>query len=164
MTVFDPAADDFTALMQAWMSNTAGQFAVMHDRSKPLKQSEALLRAYMSNAPTRFIGYGVRKQELPLRVSELEFADSEANPPLQLADVLAGAVVDWCLVNSGKRPRSEYHLRLASTRLPELCVGTMLPSREFTASTAPLPASGEVSLVDGNTAYLREVGFLDKMP
>jgi hypothetical protein len=34
MVVFDPAVDDFVALMQAWMSETAGSFSVTHDRSE----------------------------------------------------------------------------------------------------------------------------------
>jgi hypothetical protein len=114
----------------------------------------------MSSATTRAIGYGNRKHELPLRISRLEFGESEDNPPLQLADVIAGAVVDWCLVNSGQRPRTDYHERLAGTKLPELCAGTMLPSLASEAS--PPPGAGEVSSVDGNTAFLREVGFFKK--
>jgi hypothetical protein len=160
MTVFDPAVDDFAALMHAWMKDTPEAFAVTHDRSKPLKRSEGLLRAFMSPATTRVIGYGNRKHELPLRISRLEFGDSEDHAPLQLADVIAGAVVDWCLVNSGQRRRTDYHERLAGTKLPELCVGTMLPS--LTPEASPRPEAGEVSLVDGNTAFLREVGFLKK--
>jgi Protein of unknown function (DUF3800) len=160
MTVFDPAVDDFAALMHAWMRDTPEPFAVTHDRSKPLARSEDLLRAFMAPAPTRVIGYGERKHELPLRISRLEFGNSEDHPPLQLADVIAGAVIDWCMANSGRRPRADYHERLAGTKLPELCVGTMLPSLASEASQPP--RAGEVSLVDGNTAFLREVGFFKK--
>jgi len=158
MTVFDPAVDDFAALMHGWMKDTTEPFAVTHDRSKPLARSEDVLRAL--TAPTRVIGYGDRKHELPLRISLLEFGNSEDHPSLQLADVIAGAVIDWCMVNSGRRPRTDYHERLAGTKLPELCVGTMLPSLAPAASQPP--KAGEVSLVDGNTAFLREVGFFKK--
>jgi Protein of unknown function (DUF3800) len=161
MTVFDPAVDDFAALMHAWMKDTNEPFAVTHDRSKPLKHSEGLLRALMSPASTRTIGYGSRKHELPLRISQLEFAESERHPSLQLADVIAGAAVEWCLVNSGQRPRTEYHESLAGTKLPELCAGTMLPS--VTPEPSAPPAAGEVSFVDGNTTFLREVGFFEKL-
>jgi hypothetical protein len=160
MTVFDPAVDDFAALMHAWMKDTPEPFAVTHDRSKPLARSEELLRALMTPAPTRMIGYGNRRHELPLRVSQLEFGNSEEHPALQLADVIAGAVIEWCLVNSGRRPRTDYHERLARTRLPELCVGTMLPA--LTPEPSQAPGSGEVSLVDGNAAFLREVGYFTK--
>lgn len=160
MTVFDPAVDDFAALMHAWMKDTPERFEVMHDRSKPLKHSEEILRAFMSPAASRVIGYGNRRHELPLRISQLDFGDSRGHPPLQLADVIAGAVVEWCLVNSGQRPRSDYHERLGDTKLPGLCAGTMLAS--LVPETSPPPGPSEVSLVDGNTAFLREVGFFKK--
>lgn len=164
MTVFDPAVDDFAALMQSWMLETPDRFGVMHDQSKPLRRSEELLRAFMSpSAPTRFVGYGERKEELPLRISMLEFGDSHEHPPLQLADLIAGAVVDWCQTNSGNRPASDYHARLRDTCLLELCVGTLLPTRPSeSANTAPALA-GEVSLVDGSTDFLREVGYINKV-
>lgn len=160
MTVFDPAVDDFAALMHAWMKDTPESFAVMHDRSKPLKRSEDLLRALMTPAPRREIGYGDRKHELPLRISRLEFGNSEDHPPIQLADLIAGAAMDWCMANSRRRPRTDYHERLGGTKLPELCAGTMLPS--LTPESRPSPQPGEVSLVDGNRAFLREVGFFKK--
>jgi hypothetical protein len=162
MTVFDPAVDDFAALMHAWMKATPGPFAVTHDRSKPLARSAELLRALMAPAPTRGIGYGNRKHELPLRISQLKFGNSEDHPSLQLADLIAGAVIDWCMVNSGKRARTDYHERLLGTKLPEMCVGTMLPT--LTPEPSQPPRAGDVSLVDGSTAFLREVGFFKKSP
>jgi hypothetical protein len=157
MTVFDPAVDDFAALMHSWMKDSTEPFAVIHDRSKPLKHSQNLLRALMAPAPKRIIGYGNRKHELPLRISQLDFGDSKDHLPIQLADLIAGAVIDWCMANSGRRPRTDYHERLADTKLPELCAGTMLPS--LSAEAVPPPGPNEMSLVDGNTAFLREVGF-----
>ena len=158
MTVFDPSGG---RLCRAHARMDEGHYrALCRDaRSlKPLARSEDVLRALMAPAPTRVIGYGDRKHELPLRISLLEFGNSEDHPSLQLADVIAGAVIIWCMVNSGRRPRTDYHERLAGTKLQELCVGTMLPSLAPAASQPP--KAGEVSLVDGNTAFLVRSGSL----
>jgi Protein of unknown function (DUF3800) len=160
--VFDPACDDFVALMQAWMSDTPDFFDVTHDRSKPMARNEALMRAYMTPAPARYYGYGERKKELPLRISTLEFGDSVQHPSLQLADLIAGAAIDFAGAESGKRDRTGYHDALAETHFPQLCIGGLLPFNplEQLSASAPQPAPGEVSLVDGNVAFLEEVGYI----
>jgi hypothetical protein len=80
--VFDPAADVFIALINHWMAQYPGSFAVTHDRSKPMARGEKRLRAMMSPVTARTIGYGSRQAELPLRVASLDFADSAAHPQL----------------------------------------------------------------------------------
>jgi hypothetical protein len=161
MVVFDPACDDFVALIQAWMEETAGVFDVTHDQSKPLARGENVIRAYMTPALPRMYGYGDRKKELPLRIASLQFGDSKQHPALQLADLIAGAAVDWCMVNSGQRPRTEYHDSLKGTHLPELCAGTLLPTDPAVRPASPPgePIPGEKNLVDGNVEFLHEIGF-----
>jgi hypothetical protein len=157
---FDPAVDAFAALVQKWMKDVAGSFAVTHDRSKPLKRNEHFLRAFMTPIASRKIGYGARKGELPLRVSHLSFGDSQALPQLQVADVIAGAAVDALLAWSGRRRSNDYHAALKTTRLETLFAGGMLPSLDLGGGPAPLP--GEESLVDGATRFLIEAGYMAK--
>jgi hypothetical protein len=106
-------------------------------------------------------GYGDRKKELPLRIASLQFGDSKQLPALQLADLIAGAAVDWCMVNSGQRPRTEYHDALKGTHLPELCAGTLLPTDPTVRPAFPPgePVPGEKNVVDGNVEFLHEIGF-----
>lgn len=155
--VFDPAVDLFIDTMNKWMAQDAGMFDVTHDRSKPLKRSETFLRTMMRPLPTRLIGYGQRKAELPLRVRNFDFGDSVLMPQLQVADLVAGAAVDCLLAWSGRRESTAYHEAMKRTRLEQLLVGGMLPSPKIEPGAEPGP--GEVNLVDGSTTFLDEAGY-----
>lgn len=155
--VFDPAADVFIDVINKWMSQVSGSFAVTHDRSKPMARSEGRLRAMMTPITPRTIGYGAREAELPLRISSLNFGDSAVHPQLQLADLVAGAAVDCFLAWSGKRPQSEYHDAMRRTNLSELFIGGMLPDGKVVRDNPRRP--GQSSLVDGAVDFFREVGY-----
>ena len=155
--VFDPAVDVFIDVINKWMSQVAGYFTITHDRSKPMARSEERLRAMMTPITPRFIGYGMREAELPLRISTLNFGDSAAHPQLQLADLVAGAAVDCFLAWSGKRPQSEYHDAMRDSRLSGLFVGGMLPDGKVVRDNPRRP--DQSSLVDGAVDFFREVGY-----
>jgi hypothetical protein len=155
--VFDPACDAFASLMQAWMNEVPGAFAVTHDRSKPMKRNEPFLRTLMKPLPARQIGFSSRRGELPLRISDLDFADSSAHAQIQVADLIAGAAIDCLLGWSGKKSSSKYHDAMKDSNLAKLFCGGMLPSPTIEKAADPL--QGEASLVDGTTAFLREAGF-----
>lgn len=157
MAVFDPAADLFINMINKWMADHPGYFDVTHDRSKPLKRNESFLRTMMKPLTPRMLGYGDRQAELPLRVRNFEFGDSSIHPQIQIADLISGAAVDCLLAWSGKRPSSEYHERMRSTRLELLFAGGMLPSPEIVRKNDPLP--GEKSLVDGALDFFEEAGY-----
>lgn len=157
---FDPAVDVFIAVVNLWMRRYPGELRVVHDRSKPLRHSEKLLRAMMTKAPSREIGYGARKTELPLRVSELSFADSQSFPQLQVADVLAGMCIDCLLGWSGKRPANEFHEAMKDSPIAKWSVEGMLPSPDMSRRNDPEP--GEVNLVEGAAAFMKEVGFFER--
>lgn len=162
LAVFDPACDAFTMMIQNWMEEKSGMFEVTHDRSKPLKRNEEFLRVLMTPASTRYIGYGRRKAELPLRISRLAFGDSEQLAQLQVADVIAGAAVDCFLAISGRRAREPYHDELMRTQLPDLFIGGVLPSVKDITGMPDLPETGERSIPDGQAEFLREVGYFSK--
>ncbi|MBL6752426.1 MAG: DUF3800 domain-containing protein [Nevskia sp.] len=154
---FDPAVDIFIAIVNLWMQRHTGDLQIIHDRSKPLRHSEKLLRAMMTKIPARVVGYGNRKTELPLRVSELHFADSQSLPQLQVADVLAGMSIDCLLGWSGKRPSNEFHEEMKGSPIAKWGVRGMLPDPNMSRRNDPAP--GEVNLVDGAAAFMRDVGF-----
>lgn len=153
--IFDPAADVFIALINYWMAQITGSFAVTHDRSKPMARSERRLRAMMVPVASRTIGYGARQAELPLRISSLDFGNSADYPQLQLADLVAGAAVDCLLAWSGARPQSAYHVAMQGTRLSKLFSGGMLPDGKVVRDNSRQP--GQSSLVDGAMNFFREV-------
>lgn len=160
---FDPAVDLFIDMINKWMVVYEGMLDVTHDRSKPLKRSEAFLRMMMKPLPSRKIGYGARQAELPLRVATFDFGDSVTHPQLQVADLVAGAAVDCLLAWSGKRPSSDYHEAMKATRLNDLFLGGMLPSIDIKRRNDPTP--GQTSLVDGSAQFLEESGYFSaRMP
>ena len=158
LVVFDPAVDLFTALIQLWMGETSASFDVTHDRSKPLKRNEAFLRALMTEGvKKRLIGYGARQAELPLRIAQLTFGDSKLLPQLQVADVFAGAAIDWVLAASGWRPRTAFHEALEQSRFMLTLKGGMWPSTDMTRENEPFP--GQRSLPDGTADFFRDIGY-----
>lgn len=96
------------------MAENADSFLVTHDQSKPPKKSEEILRTMMTPVAPRKIGCGDRKWELPLRISTLDFGNSESIPQLQVADVIAGAGIDFILARSGKKTEFGISLRFAN--------------------------------------------------
>lgn len=161
LVVFDPAVDLFISLTNKWMEESSGTFHVIHDRSKPLKRSEEFLRALMTPLGVRTIGYGNRKSELPLRISDLEFGDSSSHPQIQVADLIAGAAIDCLMAWSGKKPSQDYHEALKGTHLDTLFCDGMLPSpKNITKGNPSKP--GEINLVDGSTQFLLETGYFNR--
>lgn len=154
---FDPAVDLFINMINRWMADHQGMLDLTHDRSKPLKHSEAFLRTMMKPLPARKVGYGSRQAELPLRVANFNFGDSKNLAQLQLADVVAGAAIDCLLAWSGRRPANEFHEAMKATQLEHLFAGGMLPT--FRIERRDDPAPSEVSLVDGSAAFLKEAGY-----
>ncbi|WP_020071118.1 hypothetical protein [Paraburkholderia caledonica] len=160
MHTFDPAPDLFIMMINKWMVSRPGLFSVTHDQSKPLRRHEPFLRALMTPAAERTFGYGTRQAELPLRIRNLEFADSAHHAPLQMADLNAGAAIDCLLAWSGRKPSTGFHKAMRSTRLPDLIVDGMLPSTQVGRSNVRLP--GQSSLIDGAAQFLSEVGYFDR--
>ena len=92
-----------------------------------------------------------------MRIRELDFGDSVSHLPLQVADLIAGAVVDCLLAWSGKRLSTDFHEAMRATRLPDLLVDGMLPSTDLSRKNER--ETGQSSLVDGAAQFLKEVGF-----
>lgn len=161
LVVFDPAVDLFVSLTNKWMEQSPGTFHIVHDRSKPLKHNEQFLKALMTPLGARTIGYGERKAELPLRISNLEFGDSCSYPQIQVADLIAGAAVDCLMAWSGKKTSQHYHEALKDTQLESLFCDGMLPSVANIAKGNP-SQPGEINLVDGSTQFLFDAGYFNR--
>ncbi|HEY4293761.1 DUF3800 domain-containing protein [Luteibacter sp.] len=152
--VFDPMPDLFIGVVSQWMDEHPGEFSVTHDASKPLAQREPFIRELMTPLAPRKFGYGMRKAELPLRISKLAFADSKQYPQIQLADVLAGASMDLMMATLKLRPETEFHKQLRNSQLFVILVDGIVAIREF--GRANEPAGGEQNLVDGAAEFLAE--------
>ena len=109
------------------------------------------------DAAKRVIGYGARQAELPLRISMLSFGDSKLCPQLQVADLFAGAAVDWVLAASGRRRQTAYYEKLEQSRFMLTLQGGLWPSLEMKRENDPLP--GQRSLPDGTVDFFRDIGY-----
>lgn len=161
--VFDPAVDLFISLTHKWMEQSSRMHLVTHDQSKPLRRRENFLRMLMTPVSPRIIGYGSRKVELPLRISDLYFGDSVNHPQLQVADIIAGAAIDCFIAWSGRKPEQEYHNIMKDTKLESLFSDGMLPLVQNIWNTNPSKPS-EKNLVDGSIEFLSDIGYIQKSP
>ncbi|WP_156966205.1 DUF3800 domain-containing protein [Paraburkholderia bannensis] len=161
LQTFDPAPDLFSMMIDKWMKEETGFFDVTHDQSKPLKRSEPFLRALMTPAAPRIIGYGARQTELPLRIRKLTFSNSVTHPQLQVADLIAGATIDCLLAWSGRKAATDFHESMRNTRLADLVVDGMLPSPENVRRNNEREP-GQFSLVDGKARFLKEIGYFEQ--
>ena len=94
--VLNPIIPCFFYLCDAWGRELNKDFDILHDESSPLSQEKETLEAFMSKGiPRELIGYDIRKFELPLRASGINFADSKKGYRLQVADLLAGSFAYW---------------------------------------------------------------------
>jgi hypothetical protein len=88
----DPAVPSLFRLIDTWGRRKAERFAVVHDRSKPVIQSESFFMNAMAalNESSSLVGYDRRKFLFPLRASNLRHENSHETPQLQIADICAG--------------------------------------------------------------------------
>lgn len=157
-TAFDPAVDSFVALVSNWMKSTPGLIDAIHDDTKPLINQASLMAALRKlNLSARVIGNGERTMELPLRLANIVFSSSKEHPSLQLADLVAGAIIDLTLVLTGERDATDFHDSLSKTDLGGLVVNGVMPVPSFEAG--PVRGPDEVSLVDGATKFLIDADY-----
>jgi hypothetical protein len=88
----DPAIPSLFRLIDTWGRRKSTRFAVVHDRSKPVIQSESFFMNAMAalNESSNLVGYDRRKFLFPLRASNLRHENSLEIQQLQIADICAG--------------------------------------------------------------------------
>lgn len=91
---FEPAIAALMTHASAWTERLASEFRLVHDPSKPIARSKEYIKAMMSvTEPTVKIGFDRRTLTLPIRSSEVEFCDSIASCQIQVADIVASALM-----------------------------------------------------------------------
>ncbi|MET4677721.1 MULTISPECIES: DUF3800 domain-containing protein [unclassified Luteibacter] len=153
-TAFDPMPNIFTSLVNYWMRQTPDWLEVVHDKSKPMKRAEDHLRELMTPLPTQKVGHGDRVFELPLRISSLSFEDSKDHPALQVADLVAGGVMDFFSALAGYKEFTPFHEALRETKLIDLIVDGIVPSQDLTPENEA--KEGETSITDGVFDFLMQ--------
>lgn len=92
----EPALTSLVEQLQGWSERLQEPFRVVHDDSKVIEGwvDELLAFANPEIEPVS-IETDVATFSLPLRSTSIEFAVSETNPMIQLADIVAGAAAWW---------------------------------------------------------------------
>lgn len=158
-TAFDPMPNIFASLVNYWMRQTPDSFEVIHDKSKPMKKAEDHLRELMTPLPPQHIGHGDRIFELPLRISSLSFENSEDHPALQVADLVAGGVMDFFSAVTGYKELTPFHEALRETHLRDLIIDGVVPFKDLTPENEA--KEGEMSITDGVFDFLMQARALN---
>lgn len=144
----DPALGDVFHQLSVWGTQFGEEFLAVHDQSKPVWAERVALADMMdpSVQPT-LIGYDRRKFEFPLRASGLEFADSNAVPQLQVADLLAGAVSHFG--NAMIRGiRDEFSDELDAAGIQRFSIQSLWPAPHVTPHQLGTEQAGGVNAID----------------
>lgn len=153
----DPAIPAFFYLCSAWGQQYQKPFDVVHDSSKPIAASKAMLESMMNGTEMpALIGYDRRKFEFPLRATGITFDDSKKQLGLQVADLLAGTVAYFAgRVANGKR--DEFCDLLDKAGVERFNVQSIWPEMKVTPQT--LGTSTQPDDTDANdvmTSFLQE--------
>ena len=82
------------SLLQKWYNQTKEKDDVLFDYSKPIANRKAILEKLRDMpVPETQIGYDTRKFILPLPIGKIDIVDSKMYLGIQIADVIASAVV-----------------------------------------------------------------------
>ncbi|MCO5411095.1 DUF3800 domain-containing protein [Ralstonia mojiangensis] len=157
----DPAVHSFVNHCITWGDNRfKSDFRVVHDRSKPLFASRDILAAFMdASVEPETIGYDRRTFTFPLRARELQFADSHNSVQLQVADLIAGAVMAF-----GAHRASGTHDDLAPTLgavgIERFVTDCLWPSLAVTPEELGTEKVGGINMVDHVAAHLTARGVV----
>lgn len=99
----DNTSSLFFSLLQKWYTQTKEKDNVLFDASKPIAEHKHFLEQ-LRDMPVdeTLVGYDTRKHILPLPVGKIDIVDSKMYLGIQIADVIASAVV-FRLTNKTKR-------------------------------------------------------------
>lgn len=128
----DPAIPSFFLHASEWTGRIGGPFSIVHDASKPIENEQLVLEAMMSvTEPPQKVGYDRRQAHFPLSATGIRFGDSQNEPVLQVADVIASSAA--------------YVLRASITGKPDAFCQEMLSSQVLRGTWAPVWPTSEVT-------------------
>lgn len=139
----------------AWGGKYPDGFHLVHDESKTLKANKALLEEFMQWTTSEIeIGYDRRKFKLPLKAKSLNFADSEAFPQIQVADVIASAVSFWAQGVAIGEADDPFFLALNKLNFRELLVNVVWPSLDVSPEALGTVHDGGTNPADASASFL----------
>ena len=128
----DPAIPSFFQHASEWTGRLGVPFVVLHDASKPIEGEQVILEAMMSvSQPPELIGYDRRKMRFPLACTGIELVDSEAEPAVQVADIIASAA-SFVLRESLRGSLSGFSRDLLDSAVLEGTWAPVWPTPKFT--------------------------------
>lgn len=150
----DPAVATFVEHCFAWGTALPDGFEIIHDQSKPVSASRDRLEALMApNIPAAKVGYDRRVLEFPLKGTSLAFADSKLTPQLQIADLIAGAMLTYgaSLVTKGKDP---FAIGLKEAGIERFQINAIWPTLDITPESLGTDGPNYGNHIDFLTEHL----------
>lgn len=152
----DPAPPCLIALAHAWAADGA-PFSILHDDRKELRRWEPYLAGYWQERkdPETFVLFNGRSITYPLPVKGLKMAASEADPRLQVADVVAGAAQMVLAAQIGVSPDPKFAstLREATSIMSWFVHGNVWPTLDVDPLSLGVQPGATPNLADAMTAW-----------
>ncbi|UUC47170.1 DUF3800 domain-containing protein [Flavobacterium cerinum] len=152
---FDSTLAGFINLIDYWGRKTNTFFNAIVDNSKPLVHHKELIDLVTSINKEGEIGTDRRKLKLPLKLIDIEFADSKDFHAVQIADVIAGAANHYFKAVADPRHVDNFSEMLGQTKLVELTYSPVWPHMAFTPEELGTQHDGGENILD-SLAFLSQ--------
>ena len=152
----DPAATALTALLQKWAADM-DRIEIHHDESNEIRRQQPLLESFWNDeAPTaEFSLWNGSVLRYPAPIEDLQFVTSHGSPPVQLADVVAGAVATIGRALVGAPHDERFVAALRETPVMNWIVGASIwPTLAVTPEEVGAQHSGDPWLADNVARWL----------
>ncbi len=151
-SALDPAIPAFVLQCALWGAELGERFSLIHDDSKPIFQNQASLEDLMSRGePEETIGYGSRRFQFPLRSTAIRFGKSHLDARLQIADLFAGAGVQWIQGFGAPEGQRSLHNELDSAGMGRFTANSIWPTSDISPD---LSVANEINAIDHMAAFL----------
>lgn len=148
----DPIVPAFNVHAAHWSRESNRRFVVVADRSAILEGNQQLFLDFSNPAgkPVSVDYYGERI-EYPLKIDRFEFVDSQTEPSIRIADLLAGIAAEAATPMANRERPSPYQKDLMQSVIARnLVLNAMWPTSDVTPES--LNASGHTEVNPASVA------------
>ena len=110
LTSTDIASIVLSSLISHIEKHTNSKYEVIHDISRGLDKYNRLIKLYINNDDTvKFKMTEITSLSFPLKLSSVKQKESHLSYGLQLADILIGGIMEYCMALGGSVKKNDYN-------------------------------------------------------
>ena len=145
----DPAVTALVEHCRVWGEQLGCEFDLVHDKSKPIKEGEEILKFLMDkDEPEIEVGYDRRKATLPLKATGIRFVDSRIVRQVQIADVVVGAAAYWAAGFINAPQKDDFCQKIDVSGIRDLIISAIWPSTDIHPDDLGTAEVGGINMVN----------------